>query len=291
MMDSPVVATSIRSESRFPISPTPAHLQHLHGLPPPSRHSPTPSIASLTPLSEREKILTAVLKLNDQSIGQRLDELVDLLMGLPTKERKLCLFNPQVLATKVCEAKEIMDTPDEVSTIINAVPSTTVFSPSTAISTPSLHVSSAIQSTSSPTPVATPSRPTSAGNTHSPASGPSHPVRPAEISEADEPRADTNKRLVEANPTSSPRYVTMVELAKLPSKEIVELVFTSSSLIQSDILPKFDPKVRQETDDWIDKLTPLSIHQQKQKLGEKVFKTLRGYGIKGCVRGCHLKYF
>ncbi|KAH9815505.1 hypothetical protein DFH28DRAFT_1057394 [Melampsora americana] len=253
---SPGIAPSMRSESRFPLSPPTVQLSYplLSGNNAASRHSPTPSNVSLTPLSEREKMLTAVLKLNNPTIGQRLDELVDLLMGLPAKERKLCLFNPQVLATKVCEAKEVMDTPDEVMNIVNA-------SPAVPVST-NLENSANSQATSLPTPAPTPSRPSSNTRVNSeqaPAPAPSSATAPA-------------------------LYLTNKDLAKLPSKEIVDLIFTSSPLIQADIMPSFDQKVKEETDEWIDKLMILTIHQQKQKLGEKVFKALRTFGIKGCPK-------
>ncbi|KAG0142530.1 hypothetical protein CROQUDRAFT_50181 [Cronartium quercuum f. sp. fusiforme G11] len=261
LMGSPAIEPSTRSESRFAVSPPPGHPQQsmFSGDQMSSRHSPTPSTVALTPLSEREKILTAVLKLNDHSIGEGLDEVVDLLMGLPTKERKLCLFNPQVLATKVCEAKEILAAPDEVQNIVKR--------PIPIVPAPTLHVSTASQSISLHSPVATPARPPpvkTAPLTTVPSNGIGSPAKAA--------------------PPPPARYLTISDVAKLPSKEIIELISSSSPLVHADVLPKFDSMVKQETDDWIDTLALMSTHQQKQKLGEKVFKTLRGFGIKGCPK-------
>lgn len=266
---SPAIAPSMRSESRFPLSPPTVQLSYalLSGNNPSSRHSPTPSNVSLTPLSEREKMLTAVLKLNNPTIGQRLDELVDLLMGLPAKERKLCLFNPQVLATKVCEAKEIMDTPDEVMDIVNAsATAVPALSPAVPVAT-DLEASTNSQAASLPTPAPTPSRPSSTPRVNS------------EQASAPAPEEPTT-----ATSSTPALYLTIQDLAKLPSKEIIDLIFASSPLIQTDIMPSFDQKVKEETDEWIDKLMTLTIHQQKQKLGEKVFKVLRTFGIKGCPK-------
>ncbi|EGF98694.1 uncharacterized protein MELLADRAFT_79638 [Melampsora larici-populina 98AG31] len=267
--DSPAIAPSMRSESRFPLSPPTVQLSYalLSGNTPSSRHSPTPSNVSLTPLSERERMLTAVLKLNNPTIGQRLDELVDLLMGLPAKERKLCLFNPQVLATKVCEAKEIMDTPDEVMEIVNASSAALpVPSPAVPVTT-NLDASNTSQAASLPTPAQTPSRPSSA----------------TRVNSEQAPAPTTQEPTIAASSTPA-LYLTTKDLAKLPSKEIVDLIFTSSPLIQADIMPSFDQKVKEETDEWMDKLMTSTIHQQKQKLGEKVFKALRTFGIKGCPK-------
>eukprot|EP00918_Siedleckia_nematoides_P017511 GHVU01037679.1.p1 GENE.GHVU01037679.1~~GHVU01037679.1.p1 ORF type:complete len:763 (+),score=68.59 GHVU01037679.1:149-2437(+) len=279
VIGSPPIAASVCSESRFDLSPPPIHLKHhlLSGKP--SGHSPTHSTASLTPLSEREKMLTAVLKLNDHSIGERLDEVVDLLMGLPTKERKLCLFNPQVLATKVCEAKEIMETPDEVMSIVkgpasNAPP---------AVSAPTLHVSTASQSSFLPTPAVTPARPSSATAVEPTLVPSPSSVLSAGVAAASQAVTPTTSPATTSAPPPA-RYLTLTDLAKLPSKEIIELVFSSSSLIKAEILPKMDSEVKQKTDVWMDTLMNESLHHQKQKLGEKIFKTLRGFGLKGCPK-------
>ncbi|KAK4691796.1 hypothetical protein P7C70_g9266, partial [Phenoliferia sp. Uapishka_3] len=66
----------------------------------------SPSPAS-TPLSEEERLLAAVRKIDEERAG----EIVGLLMGLPKKERAMCLFNPDHLKLKITDALIIL-TPD-----------------------------------------------------------------------------------------------------------------------------------------------------------------------------------
>lgn len=73
--------------------------------------APADPAAALTATSERDRLLTAVLGLPKP--GDRLEEIVDLLVGLPSRERKLCLFNAQHLATKVAEARDVLEATDD----------------------------------------------------------------------------------------------------------------------------------------------------------------------------------
>ncbi|KAI8461792.1 hypothetical protein BY996DRAFT_3182774 [Phakopsora pachyrhizi] len=220
-------------------------------------------------------MLTAVLKLNDHTIGQRLEELIELLMGLPAKERKLCLFNPQALAIKVCEAKEIIETPDDVMSI-----ATKGLDGSLSMAKPSL-VSTALSdhnNLSLPTPASTPSKPDRAMSASSDVA--------VAGSAAPTPREPTStfQTSIEKNFKPKETYSTLADLAKLPSKDIVRVVFESPESLKTGLIGEVDQMVRSETDEWINKLSNLTTHQQKQKVGEKVFKTLRGFGIKGCPK-------
>ncbi|MBW0548709.1 hypothetical protein O181_088424 [Austropuccinia psidii MF-1] len=238
--------------------------------------SPTPSLA---PLSEREKMLTAVLKLNDHSIGQRLDELIELLMSLPTKEKKMCLFNPQILATKVCEAKEIIETPDEVHGITsNQTTQLTQLSSTNATLTQKIEPS---QSSSTPIPPET-SLSVTSNQKSLPASSVISNVGSETNHSSSIPSKSTREHI---NDNQTYQFLTVEELAKLTSKEIVEICFNKPNLVKKEILPeKIDLGIKEETDEWINKLSNLTLHQQKQKVGEKVFKTLRGFGFKGCPK-------
>jgi polyadenylate-binding protein len=49
-------------------------------------------------------------------------------------------------------------------------------------------------------------------------------------------------------------------------------------------LPKADPLVVQATDEFIDGLLDKPPQVQKQQLGDKLFKTVKSFGIKAAVR-------
>lgn len=97
-----------------------------------------PTVA-LTATSERDRLLTAVLGLPKP--GDRLEDIVDLLTSLTNRERKLCLFNSHYLATKVAEAREVLEATDEPAAEVPHPPT-----PPTAVA-------------SLPTPAPTPARP------------------------------------------------------------------------------------------------------------------------------------
>lgn len=250
--------------------------------------SPTTSTISSTPLSEREKLLSAVLKLNDPTIGDRMDELIELLLALPTKEKKMCLFNPQVLASKVYEAKEIIDTPDEVTQTLSAGPSQQVTARNLAL------VNNDLQSL--PTPASTPSRSGSV-----PASQPSRVLSPSSTQARAGSTIETN--LAPSSSLNSPSgalssipqneqiqrvYSSLQELLPLSCKQIIEIVLENPALVKDGILTKLKDHEKNlvETNQWLDdKILKLSsVHQQKQKIGEKLFKILKSFGFKGCPK-------
>ncbi|CCO29388.1 hypothetical protein BN14_03400 [Rhizoctonia solani AG-1 IB] len=45
-------------------------------------------------------------------------------------------------------------------------------------------------------------------------------------------------------------------------------------------LPKADPTVVKTTDEWIDGLQDKTLHQQKQTVGDKLFRVIKAFGIK-----------
>ena len=76
---------------------------------PPRTSSPSGSVAPAA-TSERERVLAAVTRLEPS----RAIDLTELLMSLPKRERAMCLFNVEVLRTKLVDAKAVLDSDDGV---------------------------------------------------------------------------------------------------------------------------------------------------------------------------------
>ncbi|KAG2008227.1 polyadenylate-binding protein [Coprinopsis cinerea AmutBmut pab1-1] len=225
---------------------------------PPRTSSPS---GSVPPMSERERIFAAVNKFENT----RQNELTELLMGLPKRERAMCLFNPEVLRVKLVDAKAILDSeeeeeeqqkqqqaaePGKASSPVRASEGT-----NTAVQSPVTPKTKAINKVDdSPTTPDLSSRGPSA--TASPLPGtPGGPV------------------------SSSTTTHTIASLAKLPAAEIVRLANLSSATGLP--LPKADPLVVQATDEFIDGLMTQTLLVQKQKLGDKLYKVVKSFGIKG----------
>ncbi|KZS98505.1 hypothetical protein SISNIDRAFT_472397 [Sistotremastrum niveocremeum HHB9708] len=206
---------------------------------PPRTSSPSGSVA---PTSEKERLIAAVSKLEPAKAV----EITDLLMSLTKRERALCLFSTEVLKQKVAEAKEVV----ELVAAGDEGDDTTA----TAMPTPiTPHAKKAsISSVLSPhTPVEAADAPVSADV----------PSRPATT----------------AGVTSSPTY-TLTSLARLPASEIIKIA-TSSPNTTGLPLPKSDPTVVKETDEFIDSLKGQTSSQQKQAVGEKLFKFVKSSGF------------
>lgn len=85
---------------------------------PPRTSSPSGSVAPAA-TSERERILAAVTRLEPS----RAVDLTNLLMSLPKRERAMCLFNVEVLRTKLVDAKAVLDSDDGVDEpLVDPVP-------------------------------------------------------------------------------------------------------------------------------------------------------------------------
>ncbi|GAA5890483.1 hypothetical protein JCM5296_005059 [Sporobolomyces johnsonii] len=98
---------------------------------------PSPSSA---PASERDRLMAEVEKLEPQ----RCQEIVELIEGLPKKERVMCLFNPAVLKQKVQDALLILDAEDEPVANDAASATKPAASPTPAASTPSASSSASV---------------------------------------------------------------------------------------------------------------------------------------------------
>lgn len=199
---------------------------------------------SVPPISERDRIYTAISRLE----SSRQTEITDLVMSLPKRERALCLFNNEILRGKIIDAKVVLDSDDG-------------------------EVGDAQSTKSAPAPVPVTPQPKKVGqpvSTSSPQTpdlssrGPSAAASPAP-----------------ATPGNAGSTYTIASLALLPAAEIVSLA--NSTNATGLPLPKADPLVVQATDEFIDGLLDKPIQQQKQALGEKLFKVVKGLGIKGAV--------
>ncbi|THV00722.1 hypothetical protein K435DRAFT_656703 [Dendrothele bispora CBS 962.96] len=199
---------------------------------PPRTSSPS---GSVPPTSERDRFLAAVNKL--ESSNQ--EELTDLLMSLPKRERAMCLFNMEVLRAKLADAKSVLESGDDDDEVkpVPEVPKT----PQNKKTLPRADVSPQTPDLSS--------------------RGPSEAASPA---------------------PSTPATYTIASLAKLPAAEVVRLA--SGPNAASLPLPKADPLVVKTTDEFIDSLLDKAPQEQKQKLGDKLFKVIKSFGIKGAPK-------
>ncbi|KAK7020207.1 hypothetical protein VNI00_017820 [Paramarasmius palmivorus] len=223
---------------------------------PPRTTSPS---GSLPPASERDKMLNAVAKF-EADVAKR-DLLTDLLMGLPKRERAMCLFNTEVLRAKIEDAKVVLESMEEEEEQ----------QPSPPPVTPKKRVTKVADDGSSPLTPDLSSRGPSA--TASPLPGTPGTPTPA-------PGANV------ASP-SGPQYTNVAGLAKLPAAEIIRLVNGTggkAGTIADGVLPKADPLVIAATDEFIDGLMGKAPQMQKQQLGDKLFKVIKSFGIKSAPK-------
>jgi polyadenylate-binding protein len=79
---------------------------------------------------------------------------------------------------------------------------------------------------------------------------------------------------------------TMMSLAALPAGKILEMVHSENP---PPIVANPDPTVVADTDSFMDSLIDKPEHEQKQKLGEKLFKVVKSLGFKSSVRSSSSK--
>ncbi|KAF9051715.1 hypothetical protein BJ165DRAFT_1524624 [Panaeolus papilionaceus] len=223
---------------------TPVSLDH-SSLAPPRAASPA---GSVPPLSEKDRVFAAIAKLE----SSRQSELTQLIMSLPKRERALCLFNPEVLKQKLADARMVLDSDDGDGADDG---------PTDAQSTQSAPVPMTPQTKKVLPPVeASPSTPDLSSRGASAVASPS-PVTPGGA----------------AGGTH-----TLASLAKLPAAEIVRLANSASATGLP--LPKADPAIVQATDSFIDAILDKPLQAQKQALGEKLFKVVKSFGVKGAPK-------
>ncbi|KAG8817202.1 hypothetical protein FRC19_011493 [Serendipita sp. 401] len=233
---------------------------------PPRTASPTGSIA---PGNEKERFLAAVINLEPtryKADPKKAADITEMLISLSKKERAMCLFSTEYLRVKVENAKIILDTlaeedepvghaSDPLTTNMNRLS----ISSQTPVTPQAQNRQPAVSSLSN-----TPQTPDLSRGASSTTTSPAPPRTPAGTQ----------------IPTSS--VYTLASLSKLPASEILRLA--SSPRSTGLPLPKADPSVVRETDDFVNNLTDKPLAQQKQLLGEKLFKTVKGFGVKNAPK-------
>jgi len=166
-------------------------------------------------------------------------------MSLPKRERAMCLFNIEVLRAKIADAKMVLDSSDGEEEEKVAP------APAPAPVTPQAKKTFTAPLEDSPQTPALSSR------------GPSAASSP-----------------VPTTPSSASH--TIASLARLPAVEIVKLANSSSATGLP--LPKADPLVVKATNEFIDGLIDKPIQAQKQQLGDKLYRAIKSFGIKGAPK-------
>lgn len=178
--------------------------------------------------SERQRLeeaVSLVLPPHDPT-----EEIIDLLMGLPSKERAMSLFNQDYLRRKVEEAKDILAIEDDNETTSDQAAPAQLTKENIELATAS-------------------------------------------------PQIGTESKSVSDNIKAT---YTLTELAALPAVEIIRMA--NSSARSSTPLPKANPAIAKETDVFIDGIQDLSLTDQKQKLGDQLFKKIKSFGVKGAPK-------
>lgn len=200
---------------------------------PPRTSSPSGSVAQG---SERDRMYAAVCKLESSKQA----ELTELMMSLPKRDRAMCLFNIEVLRSKLQDAKMVLESDEGED-----APPVPVTPQARKISSRSLEESPRTPDLSS--------------------RGPSVAGSPTP-----------------ATPDASSAGYTIASLARLSAVEIVRIA--SSPSATGLPLPKADPLVVKATDEFIDGLLDKPIQQQKQALGDKLWRVIKAFGIKGAPK-------
>ncbi|KNZ78362.1 Polyadenylate-binding protein, cytoplasmic and nuclear [Termitomyces sp. J132] len=250
---SPSASSSSQSpDSRLlgPPASAPEHPSTPVSLSPPRTSSPPSS--SSTSMSERERMLSAVNKLENA----RQAELVDLLMSLPKRERAMCLFNVEVLRVKLGDAKVVLESEEGDEGEHERVPMTP----------------QAKKSSSSSRLDESPKTPDLSSRGPSAASSPL-------------PGTPSGGAGVSAGSTSSSGSTsgsyTLASLARLPASEIIRIASAGGA---GAALPKADKTVVQATDEFVDALRDKQVQQQKQMLGDKLYVVVKSFGVKGAPK-------
>lgn len=212
-----------------------------------SSASPPPNVLPL-PSTEQERMLAAVKR--EVADRARHGQFTELLMTLPKKERALCIFNAEILRVKLAEAKDVLDALDDdgETDIVAAVAAARISSSSS-----SSKRDGAAEPTQLPTPSATPRSSWASG---------------IGTSSAPLPRAPSGGW-------------TVAELAKLTAVDVIRLASASDPPPE---LAKPDAHVVAQQDAFFDNLLDRPANEQKQRLGERLFKILKGFSVPKAVR-------
>ena len=174
--------------------------------------------------------------------SSQLEELTELLMSLPKRERAMCLFNVEVLRAKIADAKMVLEVDDTEESTLAKSPET----PATPQAKRTL-----------PSTVTSPQTPDLSSRGASAAASPAP-----------------------TTPSSAATTYTIASLARLPAVEIIRLAGAPPADFP---LAKADPLVLKATNEFIDSLLDKPIQMQKQSLGDKLWRVIKAFGIKGAV--------
>ncbi|KAG6861390.1 hypothetical protein C0995_000796 [Termitomyces sp. Mi166 len=236
---------------------------------PPRTSSPS---GSVPPTSERDRMLVAVNKLENA----RQAELVDLLMSLPKRERAMCLFNVEVLRVKLADAKVVLESEEDVG----GEGGDGGERERSSSSPDARSTKSAPQAQESNVPPVTP-QPKRASSSLRLEESPKTPdLSSRGPSVASSPLPGTPGGTgAGVGPTSSGGH-TIASLARLPASEIIKIAMagTGTPLLKADAL------VVRATDEFVDSLRDKQVQLQKQLLGDKLFKVIKSFGIKGAPK-------
>ncbi|KAI5122093.1 hypothetical protein M0805_002215 [Coniferiporia weirii] len=200
--------------------------------------------------SERERLGVAVARL--ESDPARAEAITELLMSLSKRERAMCLFNVEVLRGKVADAKIVLDSDDadEEPAPVAPVPATPVR-----------------KATAASTLEDSPQTPALSSRGPSAAASPAAPVTPPSKSVS----------------SSLAAPVTLDKLAQMPAAKVIEVV-RDGTTADALGLPKIDPIIVKATDEFIDSLAAHPVPKQKQQVGDKLFRVVKNFGIKGAPK-------
>ncbi|KAG9006967.1 hypothetical protein FRB93_008233 [Tulasnella sp. JGI-2019a] len=228
--------------------------------------------------SEKDKLLASVTRMHPSNAA----EITDLLLSLTKKERAMCLFNTEHLKNKVAEAVAVLEAEEEYAAMESVPTAPVVPVPTVPVApVPTVPAAPVV-----PVPEPTPKADVTAnanGNTEVIVSNPPMPQTPDLSSKG--PSAVTSPASSTPNLPSTAVH-TLSSLARLPASEIISLA--SSPNATGLPLPKADPEVSKTTDQFIDGLEGQTEGQKKQVVGQKLFKVVKGFGIRNPKVTIHL---
>lgn len=233
---------------------------------PPRTSSPAPSAQPGGGIgaSERDRLRTAVARLEPDS--EKAGQITELLMSLTKRERAMCLFNSEVLKGKVADARLVLES-DEGDQ------GNTVAEPTTPLRK---SIANSSFEDSPQTPALSSRAPSAAASPAAPVTPPSKSVSTmlSNLSLGSSPSTSQN-----ANEAVS----SIGKLAQMPAARIVEVLMHDSATCDALGLSKPDAAVVSATDAFIDGLKGQAVPKQKQQLGDKLFRVVKNFGIKGAV--------
>ncbi|KAF9443021.1 hypothetical protein P691DRAFT_779114 [Macrolepiota fuliginosa MF-IS2] len=235
---------------------------------PPRTSSPS---GSVPPMSERERIYQAICKLERSNQS----ELTELVMSLPKRERAMCLFNSEVLRVKLADAKMVLESDEAAAAEITPIePVNPKATPVTPQAKKVMGSSRAVEES--------PRTPDLSSRGASAAASPM-PLTPSAAAANTSTSSTITSGTVSGGAGGAEKSWTVAALAKLPAAEILKIVSEPGVVLPGQV-GRADPIVVQTTDEFVDSLRDKPVQQQKQQLGDKLFKVIKSFGVKGAPK-------